>query len=150
MKLLTFWCLKYRGVFNKSWQTATLARCFTWIKKPKFNDVCVLFKHWNFLLLLRKAGNPFYEVQMSNIFGEVCSGQATGLPLIETHAVITSRFLLCLLQSFCSLLKTLLKTLIQSLTRARFTLKGIALDSWWIKNIIGSGFVLLLSYMQMH
>ena len=71
--------------------------CCHWIKKPKFNDVCVLFKHSNFFSRMLEIHSKRPKFQNffpgnSRLCGEFV-------------------FLLHLLQSFCHLLKILLKTL---------------------------------------
>ena len=71
--------------------------CCHWRKKPKFNDVCVLFKHTNFCsrMLEIHSKRPKFQIFFP-----------------ETQAFVASFFfLLHLLQSFCHILKILLKTL---------------------------------------
>ena len=117
-KLLSF----TTRVFNKSWWSAKFVgyimwtccilffgnypslnrvfMCCRWLKKPRFNDVCVLSKHSNFApecwkCILRGPG--------FKIFPE------TGNFRLASRAFAASFFLLYLLQSFCHLLKILLK-----------------------------------------
>ena len=68
--------------------------CCHWIKKPKLNDVCVLFKH---LLLLQNDGYAFLKRPRFQKFSR------------NSHLIATSFFLLHLFQSYYHLLKILLK-----------------------------------------
>ena len=80
-------------------------------QKPKFNDFGILFEHANFCsrMLEMHSNRPRFQ----NLF----SRRAPGTPLLLVLPVwkscpcAASFFLLHLLQSFCHLLKTLLKTL---------------------------------------
>ena len=73
-----------------------------WIKKPKFNDVCVLFKQSNFCS--RMLEMHFKKPRFQN-FSKLAPSA------LASCTFATSFFLLHLLQSFCHLLKILLKTL---------------------------------------
>ena len=72
--------------------------CCHWIIKPKFNDVCALFKHSNF------SSRMLEMHSIHSNFSRNSRSQVTPLPWVC--------FLLHLLQSFCHLLKILSKTLI--------------------------------------
>ena len=81
-------------------------------QKPKFNDVCVLFKHSNFCSRVPEIHSKRPR------FKHFCHGPCPQTPLV-TCTFSTCKlplwckfffFLLCLLQSFCHLLKTLLTT----------------------------------------
>ena len=81
-------------------------------QKPKFNDVCVLFKHSNFCSRVPEIHSKRPR------FKHFCHGPCPQTPLV-TCTFGTWKlplwckfffFLLCLLQSFCHLLKTLLTT----------------------------------------
>ena len=71
--------------------------CCHWIIKPKFNDVCVLFKHSNFCSRMLEIHS------MHSNFSRNSRSQVAPLPGVC--------FLRHLLQSFCHLLKILSKTL---------------------------------------
>ena len=114
----------YSRFLNKSWWLARFAGYFTWthhllffgnypslnrvftfchwIKKPKFNDVCVLFKQSNFCsrMLEMHFKKPRFQT-----FSKLA-------PLALASCTFATSFsLLHLLQSICHLLKILLKTL---------------------------------------
>ena len=73
---------------------ATKNICCHWIRKPKFNNVCVLFKTSKFCSRMLKmySKGPDFKTALQKLGARI--------------------FCLCLLQRFCHLLKTLLKTLI--------------------------------------
>ena len=71
--------------------------CFHWIKEPKFNDVCVLFKQSNFCSRIPEMHSKMPRFQTFPTYSRLC----------------TSFFLPHLLQSVCHLIKILLKTLVK-------------------------------------
>ena len=76
-----------------------------WKKKPKFNNVCVLFKHSNFCSRLLKmcTKRPRFQTFSRNSF-------APSVFSSHTFAAGFLFFLLHLLQSFCHLVQIFLKT----------------------------------------
>ena len=73
----------------------------TEIKKPKFNNVCVLFKNSNFCSRMLEMYSKMPRFHKFSRGGGVCPWTAleTGVSFFHLH----------LLQSFCHQLKTLLK-----------------------------------------
>ena len=125
------WHLHTNRVLNKSWQPVKFAGYFTWTcrliffgnyppppPKSKFNDVYLLFKHSNFCsrMLEMHSKRPRFQnfsrghvprqtlPRNSHFQFNACKPKGTFFPV------------LCLLQSFRHLLKTLLKTLYKALT----------------------------------
>ena len=71
--------LPWSRVLNESWQAAKFTGYFPWSccllffgkkdpKKPKFNDVCVLFKHSCYILLQNAGIYAFLKAQISTFF----------------------------------------------------------------------------------
>ena len=114
-KLSSFIILPWSGVLNESLQSVKFASYFTWTcrllffgkkgpKVPKFDVLCVLFKHSNFCSRMQEMHSKRPRFQM--FFSQVTC--IVGARKLDQWCEF---FPSLVLQSFFYLLKTLLKTL---------------------------------------
>ena len=154
------WHLPTNRVLNKSWQPVKFAGYFTWTCRliffgnysplpPWADDVYLPFKHSNFCsgMLEMHSKRPrfqnFYRghapVQThsrnSRFKFNACQWQGTFFPV------------LCLLQSFCHLLKTLLKTLYKDLQFGQNIFPSTCHMKYCIDLILGQAFFINENYL---